>query len=249
MKTKIAKKIISNPFAYSVFQVREALRQYDQANLDPVLFRLPTCCVKIHGSIELHPSGGSNFRSIAELSCRLAKWAKSPVNFEFNGVVCKAKPTDGLWDVVKKWEDQMEENARNYRETDEYKQNQIRRVNRTNACQSKVNELMENIESVVHDERKALEWFRDFTESMDQIDVTCPGGLERVYQVFESAGWKENDELAPEGVDSAAYAKELEADFTRMTRYIIGQCLNFVNQGMSPHPVAITFADAALQAA
>lgn len=127
----------------------------------------------------------------------------------------------------------IEESQRRYRESPEGIAAAARAEAHKQECQRKVNELIEKLPEVVSNMDATVQWLADFCQPADHIDVTYD--TEAILGALRGAGYVEGFGV---GNPSGWFSTK-----DRMGRYIIGQGISCLADGMPPHGITITFAE------
>ena len=171
-----------------------------------------------------------------QLSTRLASFKKhSAVEFKFNGLymVVDASVGDSEY-YLKEWQVMCKERSEAYKDTTEYKEQQLLRDSETMCKQEQLDKHIIKLQDCFHTNHHPLDfakWLRTFSELTDHTGVTYDKNV--VLDKFTLLGYKENEYVGWKGWWSAEVS----------VKYITGQFINCLNNIGLIHPVAITMCD------
>jgi len=183
---------------------------------------------------ETHP--GQNIKNACIEATLLAIKNQCDVEFEFNGVklvATKDKPSH--W-IESEFDRILKENREKYLQSDEYKALQQKQAeelaHRQNIMDTSIMPVFADIiESGNLD--YIMSWIKQFAEQSDYIGVAYD--KKYIADFLELNGFKENEHV---GKDEYFFnTKE------NMARYIIGQVINYLRKGMTPHSITLKFID------
>lgn len=180
-----------------------------------------------------------------------ARLEGEPVEFEFNGTKIVAQPTGSADEMeahakalAAKWRADTATAAAAYRASPEHRRREELRAAELAADQDRHARLMQRLPSL-EGHKAWLTWAKDY------VGVVDVAGVRHDFATAEAAmrraGYRRNDELAPEdleGAERVAWVRALEADADRLARYIMGQIMDgFHGPGPGPHPSARFFVE------
>jgi len=183
---------------------------------------------------------GCRFATITEEAIALAASLNQRVEYDFNGVVCvvtAASDAEVLWQHVQDtWE--RERIAREA--TPEYAEQQRRGAEAAIVCSNEMNALLDELDRIVTQniELTTMRWLRGFLEYADWSDVRYDKQM--VADKFKLMGYINNDLVGSFPQDPSN---------TEVFRWIIGQAINMLEDGASPHPALIPQTDRCIETA
>lgn len=179
------------------------------------------------------PSFGIHITSACKEAVAMAMNGKCNVKFDFNGIEIEVTPDSTPFSAEVQWQEKKDADAKAYRESAEYREEQARRERQIKTSQDVVDHFMDGIEQVLFtcSMDSLLEYLRPFVEAADDVDVTFDKS--KLADMFEAAGYAE----------SAHVGKPPESFVHRKIfgEYILGQVVHCLRAGMPPHPVAASF--------
>ena len=165
----------------------------------------------------------------------IAKFTKQEVSGTFNDVTITASPTTSPEMLVTRWQEEVNRQAREYRNSAEYKSNLFRRAMQVQALRVKVQDMMQQLESLDFENIEAVvNWFDGIRDASDDVDVMSMIRREEIVQKFQVHGYQPNDNLGD---------KFNEKDKENVARYIVGQALDNLITFGSIHQVYSYFAE------
>ena len=185
--------------------------------------------------IDLPILAGTDINSAITKAIELVKYKKQQVSFNFNDIDVVVGLHDSRNSVYEQWKTKREQAAETYRNSPEYKAQQIKRNQEIQHNQKVVDDCFNSLENVlsVGSLDMIITWIKLFSECADDIGVKCD--YKKLYYIFLSRGYQANENT---GLPQDKY-KQREI----MGRYIIGQVMSFLKGNSPPHPVAVNFAD------
>lgn len=177
---------------------------------------------------------GTSMDNAIDKAIELAKHKNDSVSFDFNVVEVTVDKNSEFKSVYLKWNDAMNKAGENYRNSPEYKAQQIKRNQEIEHNQKIVTNCFNSLENVLNvgSLDMTMSWIKLFAECADDIGVTCD--YKKLYDIFVNHGYKAGENV---GLTEEKY-KQKEI----MGRYIIGQVMSFLKENSPPHPVAVSFA-------
>jgi hypothetical protein len=181
------------------------------------------------------PTCGTMINQACLFALGAAKSSNSAVKFVFNGVRMHVRPNDTLDQLLRRWSNRIGDHKEKYERKHKARiaREKEERANEIVNRQQSVDQLIDELPALLSagDRTAIMGWVRQFTDTADDVGVNFD--KQAVIKIFEDAGFEKN---AFTGEDFRA---EAEASF----RYIVGQVINCLYDGMPPHPVAICFCD------
>jgi hypothetical protein len=184
-------------------------------------------------ALTFEPSPGTHIKEACKKAAAMAINKSSTVEFEFNGIKVTATPQSSPASLELAWESQMEADRKARKESPEYAAEQQRRAETVKTSQNVVNCFMDGIEHVLAtcSTNDILKYVQPFVGAADDVAVTFDKtGLA---DLLEQYGYKDNMHV---GKPQWAFD-----DKETMAQYILGQVVNCLRRGMSPHPITISF--------
>ena len=158
------------------------------------------------------------------------------VEFEFNGVHLTAtKDNPSHW-LKSEFDRILKENREKYLQSDEYKEWQKKQKEKLEQRQNIMDtSIMPTFSDIIESGHSdyIMSWLKQFTINADYIDVTYD--KKYIADFLELNGFKENEHVGQD--------KEFFNTKENMARYIIGQVINCLRNGMPPHKVTLKFID------
>lgn len=179
------------------------------------------------------PLAGTSIRRAIDDSIELAKSSKENVTFDFNDHTLVVTPSSLPGEVMDSWNRQVKLSMDKYHASAEYKQKLLGDDIRKRTNQNKANMLMDTFVGSCISLHTLIPWLREFTFIADNIGVTVD--IPDIYNALKMSGYTSNE--------GTGHPKEYYDDKVNFGRYIVGQCMTFLEKGRSPHPVAISFID------
>lgn len=157
------------------------------------------------------------------------------VSFNFNDIDVIVGLNDTHKEIYNQWKTKREQAAENYRNSPEYKAQQIKRNQEIEHNQKIVTDCFNSLENILNvgSLDMTISWIKLFSECAEDSGVKCD--YKKLYDIFVNHGYKAGENV---GLTQDKY-KEKKI----MGRYIIGQVMNFLKGNSPPHPVAVSFAD------
>ena len=147
--------------------------------------------------------------------------AQAPSFCEFNGVRVEASPGESPAKLYERWNAGMEEQRRKYEASDEYKQEQLRRMKEIVQKNDAIRYAAENLECLDFGDMAAvLQWIDSIADATDDIGVDRDP-LNGVADRFAEHGLVPNMNTGPD------YKKD---DRDNVAKYINGQALSFLTR-------------------
>jgi hypothetical protein len=173
---------------------------------------------------------GCRFATITEEAIALSASLNQRVEYEFNGVICVVtadSDADAIWQYV---QDTWEQERLAREATPEYVELQCRLVEAAITRSSEMNALLDELDHVVAQniELTTMRWLRRFLEYADWGDIQYDKQL--VADKFKLMGYINDDLVGNFPQDPSN---------TDVFRWIIGQAINMLEVGASPHPSLI----------
>lgn len=157
----------------------------------------------------------------------------SDVEFEFNGIKVTATPQSSPASLEEDWNAKMEAEAKAYRESTKYAEEEKRRAEAVKTSQNVVDCFMDGIEQVLAtcSTDDILKYFTPFVNAADDIAVTFDKSS--LADLLEQYGYIDNMHVGKP-------SQEFD-DKETMAQYILGQVVNCLRSGMPPHPITNSF--------
>jgi len=183
---------------------------------------------------------GCRFATITEEAIALSASLNQRVEYEFNGVVCVVtsdSDADAIWQHV---QDTWEQERLAREATPEYAEQQRRGTEAAIVRSNEMNALLDELDQVVAQniELTTMRWLRGFLEYADWNDVRYDKQM--VADKFKLMGYINNDLVGSFPQDPSN---------TDVFRWIIGQAINMLEDGCSPHPALIPQTDRCIETA
>jgi len=161
------------------------------------------------------PTWGENILHAAEKAVKTCKDECCEVRSNFNGIEIIVGKNDQPSDVIKQYNDKLDDRQKAYEKSPEYKQHQIDAEIRRKNNQESHDKLMESLGGI-ETESDILDWLYEYVPLVDNIYVKSD--RPKVYQHLSDLGYIESDNLGED--------KEFYKNKTNFARYIIGQVMN-----------------------
>lgn len=171
--------------------------------------------------------------SIAQM-VGVAKFTNQEVTGTFNGVTITANPTSSPEILAVQWQEEMDRQAREYRNSAEYKSYLLKRALEVQALRVKVRDLMKWLETLDFGNLEAVvNWFDEIQEASNDVDASSELTRNEIVQKFQQHGYQP-------GVNTEEEFKEEDKD--NFARWLVGQALdNLITVG-AVHPMFKDFA-------
>lgn len=173
---------------------------------------------------------GQSITSAAREAIKLAGEHSQPVEFDFNGIPIVVEAGQDPKFVSDRYMRQIQKQAEDYEKSPEGLAYAAKRSKEIAVKQNRVGILIQRLSKPLSLD-EMMNWVKQFTDDADDTGVEC--NFKEVAKQIEALGYVANEHVGqkPEWFNNRE----------RMGRYIVGQCLTFMNKGMGPHPVAISF--------
>lgn len=185
---------------------------------------------------KFEPAIGTDIEDACSKAVDLARKHDCKVEFTFNDIDLVAYTTDNGSDVSGRWRAERERRRLKYLASPEYAKHKQERECELAAKQDAVNQLVSRAEFDMTEEQW-MEWVARLTEVADDVGVKTD--CKKLGQTLRGHGWVINKHVT----DDQRMKNLLAVNKTMMAEYIMGQVIGFLDSGMSPHPVAISFVD------
>jgi hypothetical protein len=184
-------------------------------------------------SFQYYPSAGTHIFYACEKAISIATNKNRPVRFLFNGILIKVHKRLSPQHVARQWQEQIEAKYRRYQNSSKGKAEAEKRKAEIYSKQYALNKSMDALPGLIKDQDMLMLWLKSFSQDADDTRVTF--SREHLIEQLEKAGYVENDCVGekPEWFNTRQ----------RLARYIVGQALQCLKIGMSPHPVTGNFVD------
>lgn len=150
-----------------------------------------------------------------------------PVRFTFNDATVTVQPTSTAEQIRDEIDAQWKAQAEAYRNSPEGKAAAIREAEHVSRLQGLHDDLMARLVDAVGNQAALIDWLEQYSDPADDMRVQGRD-FPRVATTIKAAGYVSADAL---GLPSEAYA---EPDV--LARYLIGQAISQMEEGMPPHP-------------
>jgi hypothetical protein len=176
---------------------------------------------------------GDNISHACREAVALADKHGDTAEFDFNDVHVVVYPGENPAAVVVRWDAEFERKAEAYRTSPEGKAAAAYQEARARQCQRQTDDLIARLSTVVHDLPALVRWCAALSECGDHRGITWDKGAVAV--AIEAAGYQADAHVGRPPAEFGS--KRLVGE------YIIGQVLDCLRRGMSPHPVTRKFAE------
>ena len=183
--------------------------------------------------IQYYPGAGTHIRYACQTAIALAKEKNRPICFTFNGMRVKVHKRLSLQHVLRQWDEQMEASRHRYKDSLKGKAAAKKRAAEIVNKQHSLNVSLDALANIINCQDKLMLWLKRFVQDADDSSVNY--SKERLAAQLQAAGYIENNHVGKK--------PEWFSTRTRMAHYIVGQVLNYLHEGWSPHPVTSTFVD------
>lgn len=182
-------------------------------------------------TIKLDVMCGSHVSKCITEAIELAKSTRKEVEFDFNGVNLKVTKDSSAELVAKWWDDEMERQRQEYRASKEYKDMCSARESKRALDQAKIDEMVERLEKIRMSEDDLVAWVGKFADINDDIGLNIHSRT--VVKALTDAGYRRNECVGFEEVKTVK---------TVFAKWLIGQAIDNLENGMPIHPIASNFA-------
>jgi hypothetical protein len=179
-----------------------------------------------------NPMIGNHIVEVINRCLTLAAQADAPYQFTFNEIDVVVQPIDSVNEVFNRWQAEMTRRTELYWASPQGVKVLAEQAAELYRHQVTHDRLMRQLNEVVNNEPKLLNWLAEFADATDYIGVTGKN-YPLVIETIEAAGYRDGDFV---GVP-----KKLINDHRKLARYIVGQTINCMNSGFGPHPVTGDF--------
>lgn len=179
------------------------------------------------------PRCGQHFSQAAEKSLEISKALGTLVYFHFNGTEVVVDHTkDTLKHIHNQFNSKREAARAEYENSAEYKAYKIARDAEVASNNIKIAAMVDDLPNVLKaGEASTMNWLKDYTVLAD--DSSVDGKFDKVIEFLTKAGYSEKD---------SSYDRETtKVTANVMARYIAGNALSCMKDGMPPHPVLEKF--------
>lgn len=179
------------------------------------------------------PPCGTHINSACAEASRMARTNGVPVHFKFNDIELVAIPYCSMDDPVADYHRESNRRAEEYRNSNKGLAAVARREAQIEKLIGQSSKLFRKLNSVLaaNSLDSVMGWLKEFVPVADDVSVRFDA--KALGAKFEAAGFKMNEGVGqkPEWFNTRE----------RMGRYIVGQVINFLKDGMPPHPVTTSF--------
>lgn len=182
-------------------------------------------------TIKLDVMGGSHISKCIIEAIEIAKSTRKEVEFDFNGVNLKVTKDSSAELVAKWWDDEIDRQRQEYLASPAYKELCAKRESKRALDQAKIDELVDRLENGRMSEDALVAWVGEFAEINDDIGLNIH--KDSVLKALTAAGYKRNECVGDENVKTVK---------TIFAKWLIGQAIDNLENGMPIHPIASNFA-------
>ena len=187
-------------------------------------------------AMTFEPLLGTEIEKACRQAVEMARQNDCKVEFQFNDVDLVAYATDTGADVAARWYAERESRKRKYLSSPEYAEQKRQREAEVARKQRQVDRLLTVVECNMTQDAW-MQWVAELTDVADDVGVKVD--WKKLGQDLRKHGWIRDDHVT----DDPEIKKRLAVNKTMMAEYIIGQVISFMDSGMPPHPVAISFVE------
>lgn len=181
------------------------------------------------------PDCGDSRDECVATAIKEAKLLGEPITLHFNENVLKITGDTDPVALEKERQEQSRKHWEAYKQTPAYKAEKAREAAQNARNQKKIDDLMASLDGALSKGIGAtVGWMKDYSAVADDRRLKTDNKL--VLKKVLAAGYQANAHVgrAPEA---------LEADYAAAGEYIMGQCIDCMEKGYAPHPIAGMFAD------
>ncbi len=173
---------------------------------------------------------GEHIARTARRAVALRNSSNEDVAFAFNGIeiVCGERDTPDT--VEARWQEESDKAAERYRNSPEGKRSAEKAEDRRLDCQRRTDDLLERLPAIVNDQSELVKWLASLSHYGDHTGITWSKKF--IVEQLEDAGYVQGLHVGRKDFD----------DPKIMAEYIIGQAIDCLKMGMSPHPITQKFA-------
>jgi len=179
------------------------------------------------------PLAGESIQRACKIATAMAKTGQEDVEFTFNGIRVVAAANYAEEDLVACWERELNERRETYEASPEYRAEQKKREQDIADKNFVVNQTVNNIGRVIQNQEELMIALRRIVDFGDDIDIAYD--KKSLAAQLKTAGYETHMKTGQ--------PKEFYNDKKNMGDYIVGQILDFLDRGMSPHPCAVSAID------
>lgn len=180
------------------------------------------------------PGVGIHIDDACKEAVAMAQRLKTPIDFSFNEIELVAFPDSDAIGLSQGYSAAREKRVQAYRESPEGKKAAQERAAEIARKQDLHDSLVRGLKTAINTGMDSvIAWLRPFQEASDYRGVKSD--FVAVIATFEAAGYEANENT---GLPRAHYSSR-----PIMGRYIIGQAIACMKNGMPPHQITHTFAE------
>lgn len=170
---------------------------------------------------------GCSFNNVTTEAIELARQLNQEVAYEFNGVACVVSADSDVDVVWKHVNDTWERQRAGHEATPEYKEQQVKASTVAESRRLRMLGILGDFQRVValSDELETMQWLLVFTELADYGDV--PFDHSGIAAGLKVLGYVDND-LVGDFPENPTVSDTF--------RWVAGQCIQMLDDGMPPHP-------------
>lgn len=180
---------------------------------------------------------GSCIDNAIDRAISIASKLKACVHFDFNGAIVVARPFSRYEQLRRAWDDELERKHQAYLASPEYAEYKAKRAAEVLEKQTKVDSLLQNLPNVVKSNDDIIQWIGEFVLPADDTDVQFDA--DQLANFLEENGWIDSDMVLTEEEKQSGITRIV--DRTTMAKYIVGQVISCLRNGLGPHPVCLKF--------
>lgn len=184
-------------------------------------------------------SPGEHISTACEEAKEIAKKNRRPVRFDFNGVKIIATRKKSISSMLWEFNLALGHYSQTYRKSKKYQEYLKKREFKVRCSQLLVDSLVKTLPQFIEEGLDSVVYFcATLSEHADDVDVNTD--LNAIVSALEGAGYIDNEHVG-----------RPESDFSNaetMGRYIIGQAINCMKNGLPPHSITTEFQKRYLEA-
>ena len=175
---------------------------------------------------------GCNIKAVCDAAIKVARKKNVKVVFAFNGTEIVADARDSPDSLTVRYNADFAIRAQEWRESEDGKLCAVEQQRLIEAQQT-INRMIADLDNVVGIEFALISWIGRFAELNDHVDLYVNRAA--LVAKLEAVGYTDNAEVgnSPE---------EIRSNKAKLARYIIGQSINCLRQGMPVHRECSRFA-------
>lgn len=168
------------------------------------------------------------FKAVCEEAIEVAAQEKVKVAFDWNGIEIVAAEGDSSEQLAAHYRAEADRRGQERSKSEDRQRDAAEQQSRLAELQQTVDGMIADLDEVVGVQAKLVAWVGRFSQLNDHIDLRVD--WTDLAAKLEAAGYTDSAE-------AEKTLEEIRADKATMARYIIGQAIKDLRQGMPVHPI------------